>query len=548
MDDTVTEVKRKPGRPKKALEPEGAPKAPAIDYSEYEFTERDLVKGLGDPVWRLNNLYKIVDKNTKVVTFRLNAAQTKLLRNLHSRNVILKARQMGFSTFIQLLILDTAIFSPNESGIIIAQDRETSEAIFRDKIRFAYDSLPDAFKTAAPTDGDPSKTAIAFTNGSIIEVRTSARGRTPTILHVSEFGKIAAKDPSKAREIVTGAITAVATKGLIFIESTAEQGEEGEFYKMVTTAIRLMEAGKKLWKLEFKFHFFAWWEDPSYVAPEGAAVISPKDEDYFAEVEARCGIILTPERRTWYILYRDSTYSGDQQMMYQEMPSYWEEAFKVSLEGAYFTEQFRAMRKQDRITDVPYDPQYPVSTFWDLGADDYTAIWFIQARPGYYAVINYMEDNGEPFNYFVELMDTLNYVYDYHYLPHDSKAVKQGKLKNESPEEMLQELAPHWRFWVIDRIPDKTMAIAQARNFLPLCVFDQSKCKQGLRHLENYRKAWNDRANTWRATPKDGPETHASDAFLQAGQAKAAGIFGAVGGNGIDRDLGEYFPEPNFNY
>jgi len=525
-------------------------KLAGIDFSKYEFTKEDLVKGLGDPVWRLNNLYKIVDKKTKVVTFRLNAAQTKLLKNLHNRNVILKARQMGFSTFIQLLILDTAMFSPNQSGIIIAQDRETSEAIFRDKLKFAYDSLPEPFRISAPTDGEPSKTAIAFTNGSIIEVRTSARGRTPTILHVSEFGKIAAKDQAKAREIVTGAMTAVAENGLIFVESTAEQGEEGEFYKMVRTAIRLMEAGRKLWKLEFKFHFFAWWEDPSYIAPVGSAVISPKDEDYFSEVEARCGIILSPEKRTWYVLYRDNMYSGDQQMMYQEMPSYWEEAFKVSLEGAYFTEQFRRLRKEDRITDVPYDPQYPVSTFWDLGADDYTAIWFIQARPGYFAVINYFEENGEPFSFFVELMDTLGYVYDYHYLPHDSRAVKQGKLRNESPEEMLQELAPHWRFWVIDRIPDKMMAIAQARNLLPLCIFDQSKCKIGLRHLENYRKAWNERSGTWKSTPKDGIETHGSDAFLQAAQAKAAGIFGTVGGNGIDTDLalGGAIYEPNYNY
>lgn len=524
------------------------------DLSRFEFTKEDLIKGLGDPMWRLNNLYKIVDKRKQVITFRLNKAQQALVDNLHTRNVILKARKMGFSTFIQIYMLDTALFSPNERCVVIAQDLTTAESIFRDVIKFAYDNLPAVFRTAAPTENDPSKSKIIFTNGSIIEVRTSARGGTPTVLHVSEMGKIAAKDPGKAREIVTGAITAVAEDGLVFVESTAEAGEEGEFYKIVSTAQKLQDSGKRLWKIEFRFHFYGWWRDSAYRAPEGSTPISPREHEYFDQIEAEIGQKLDIEQRTWYVLTRDNTYSGNQDMMYQEFPGTPAEAFKVSMDGAYFTEQFRAIRKQERIGKVPYDPAYPVSTFWDLGANDLTAIWFIQSKPTGFAVINYLEASGEPFIYFVTRMQDLGYFWDTHYLPHDAQQRRQQGLMITTPEEMLRDLAPNWNFYLVEKTPDKTMAIQQARNFILLCTFDETNCKQGLRHLEAYRKELDPRTGVYRSTPRHGPESNGADAFLQAAQAQGSGAFGAItsmlGGSGGDfgNAMGGWYSEPNLDF
>lgn len=505
--------------------------------------EQELAINLSDPKWRLSHLYKIVDDKKRVVTFKPRVAQLKLLNSFHTRNVILKARKMGFSTFIQLFMLDTALFSPNESCVVIAQDRDIAEAIFRDVFRFAYDNLPPQLKNAAPTDGAASKSAIAFTNGSRVEVRTSARGTTPTFLHVSEFGKISAKDPGKAREILTGSITAVPENGLIFVESTAE-GQDGEFYRMVQTARAAEETGKPLWKLDFKFFFFPWFEDPKYVMPASAVVIPERDKLYFEDLEKQTNYTLSPEQKAWYVKYRDVTYSGDREIMTSEMPSTADEAFSISLEGAYFLEQFRQIRKDNRIGLCPYDPQFPVSLFWDIGASDETAIWCIQPRRTYYAVINYIEASGEPFSYFVQEVDRLNYVLDYVYLPHDANHRRQGADRNMTPEEMLQITAPHWRFWLVPRTPDKQMAIQQARAFLSLCVFDEEHCELGLKRLQAYRKEWNPRTGTWRNTPRHGPESNGADAFLQAAQAKAAGSFSAVGGGmvgPIGNDFGSIF-------
>ena len=509
-----------------------APKRqPLVDLTDFDFNAEDLAANLGNPTWRMSHLYKIVDDKKKVVTFKPRPAQVRLLKEFHTRNVILKARKMGFSTAIQIFMLDTALFSPNESCVVIAQDREIAEAIFRDVFKFAYDHLPEPLKLAAPVDGPTSKSSIAFTNDSRVEVRTSARGTTPTFLHISEFGKIAARDPGKAKEIITGSITAVAEDGLIFVESTAE-GQEGEFYELTQMAKALQEAGRPLWKLDFKFHFFGWWVDPKYVAPADAVIVTAHDHEYFDELELQIKQEITPEQRAWYVIFRERTYMGDKERMWQEMPSTAEEAFKISMEGAYFKDQFKAIRKEGRIGLCPYDDQFPVGIFFDIGQNDETAIWAIQPKRTHYGVINYAEASGEPFSYFVKLVDDWNYVLEYVYLPHDANHRRQGALRNMTPEEMLQSVAPHWRFWLVPRTPDKAMSIAQTRSFLQLCVFDEAHCSKGIKRLEAYRKEWNPRAGTWRDTPKHGPESNGADAFQQAAQAKAGGMFAVIGNVG----------------
>lgn len=534
-----------PKKPKPMITPKKSETAP------FTFTEQELIDGLNDPRWRLTNLYKIVDTQKRVVIFRPNREQQYLLNNLFYRNLIIKARKLGMSTAIQLLMLDTALFSANESCRVVAQDLGIAESIFRDVMKFAYDRIPEPLKIALPTDGEPSKSRIEFRNGSAVEVSTNARGTTPTFLHVSEFGKIAAKDPGKSREIITGSITAVAQNGLIFVESTAE-GQSGDFYDMVQVALKTQQSGRPLYNLDFKLFFMGWWQNPINVAPPEAVVVPVRDQEYFDAMEQQIGEPITPEQRAWYVSFRENTYMGDQERMWQEMPSTIEEAFKVSMEGAYFRDQFVRIRKEQRIGKVPYDPHFPVCLFFDIGANDQTAIWFIQPKRTHFGVINYLEASGEPYSYFVNEVDKLNYVLGYVYLPHDANHRRQGAERNLTPEEMLQSVAPHWRFMLIARTPDKIMAITQGRNFLNSCVFDEEHCALGLKRLEAYRKSWNPRTGTWRNTPKEGPEENGADAFLQAAQANAAGLFSSVGyaaGGSFGNDFGGAFaPEPNLDY
>ena len=67
----------------------------------------------GNWCWRLNNLYWITDKEGRRTKFRMNWAQEALFNDMHYLNVILKARQLGFTTFIQIFMLDQCLFNSN---------------------------------------------------------------------------------------------------------------------------------------------------------------------------------------------------------------------------------------------------------------------------------------------------------------------------------------------------------------------------------------------------------------------------------------------------
>jgi hypothetical protein len=72
-----------------------------------------LEKLLADQRWRLFNLYHIRDVAGTKIKFTPNWAQADFMDNLHYFNVVLKARQLGFSTFIVIYMLDAALFKPS---------------------------------------------------------------------------------------------------------------------------------------------------------------------------------------------------------------------------------------------------------------------------------------------------------------------------------------------------------------------------------------------------------------------------------------------------
>lgn len=203
----------------------------------------DLLRALDNKWYRLNTLYKIKDKNGKTRTFRPNKQQRERFIRGHCRNVILKARQLGFTTFEMIDALDDCLFTENFSAGCIAHALEDAKDIFRNKIKFAYDQLRQGawmaifntigLKLPAPTSDRGE--GYVFDNGSSIRVSTSYRGGTLQRLHVSEFGKICRKYPDKAQEIVTGAFEAVGLGNQVTLESTAE-GREGYFHDYCATA------------------------------------------------------------------------------------------------------------------------------------------------------------------------------------------------------------------------------------------------------------------------------------------------------------------------
>lgn len=204
----------------------------------------------------MNNLYHIKDKNGQKTLFQLNWCQEDLYWNLHNFNIILKARQLGVTTFFALYFLDICLFNGNVNAAIIADIAKNSKEIFVDKVKFAYDNLNPLVKSFTQAYRD-SATEMRFSNGSVFRVSTSLRSGTVQLLHISEFGKICRESRYKADEIVAGALNTVQAGQFITIESTAE-GREGHFFNMVRNCQDKEAKGEELTSLDFKLHFYPW--------------------------------------------------------------------------------------------------------------------------------------------------------------------------------------------------------------------------------------------------------------------------------------------------
>lgn len=473
-------------------------------------TYKALKERISDQEWRLNNLYFIKDKHGKKVRFRMNWAQKLLYRNMWFLNIILKCRQLGMTTFVCILFLDICLFNSNVSAGIIAHTRNDAEAFFTDKVKFAYDNLPAEIIASRPAVEDSAK-CLKLSNGSTIRVGTSLRSGTIQLLHISEFGKICAKYPEKAREIVTGAFNTVEVGQFIFVESTAE-GRSGYFFDYCQEAEQLELMGRELTRLDFKFFFFPWWKHPQYRLSAREAqmqVITKALAEYFAEIEQELGIRLSTEQKAWYAAKQKK----QQDDMKREYPSTPKEAFAQAVRGAYYAKQMAWLRSNGRITAVPWEPGLPVNTFWDLGLSDDMTIWFHQRVGKENRFINYLACSGEGLAYYVAELKRLGYIYGTHYFPHDMEV--RELTTGVSRLDTFKKLMPGESTKVVPRIPNIRDGIQEVRNQLPTCWFDESKCAEGITCLDNFRRDWDDRLGVWKDKPRHDEASHGEASFRQ---------------------------------
>ncbi|EXF95792.1 terminase [Pseudomonas fluorescens HK44] len=474
------------------------------------------LKLLRDKKWRLNNLYFITDKQGKKVRFRMTDEQVEYFDGLHTRNIILKARQLGFTTECCIIQLDAALFESAKCALI-AHTLNDAKRLFREKVKYAYDNLPLEIRKANPARNDASG-ELVFSKGGSIYVSTSFRGGTLRYLHVSEFGKICAKFPHKAREIVTGAFEAVATDCFVTIESTAE-GRAGYFFDYSQMAEKQASSGAALGPLDWKFFFFSWWKNAQY-AIEPLAVLPQRLADYFAELKAKHGISISAAQAAWYAA-KEKTLGDDMKREYPSVPA---EAFQQSIEGAYYAKQFAKLYANQRVGVIPNNDHLPVHTFWDIGVGDSTAIWFVRMVGEEYHIVDFYENSGEGLRHYMKTLKDRGYTYGEHWGPHDidnREFGSDGKTRRELAREGYEIDGSKYsiKFSVVPKLGIDE-GIEQAREILARCAFDDSKCEKGVSALENYRKEWDDKRGCWKDKPLHDWSSHAADAFRYFAVAK----------------------------
>ena len=235
-------------------------------------TNPDLIK---DKVWRMNNLYWIITKDGTKDVFKMNRAQKHFFDHYlnipapYHRHIILKSRQLGFTTFIDLYILDEILFNTNKEGVVIAHKVEDAKEFFDRKIDFAVRNMAEDVKNTyfKIKKSSARKLQVIMDYGpeegstSSITVTVSGRSGTYHYVHISEFAKMCVMYPARATEVETGTFPAVPFDGFIFIESTAE-GMAGRFYEIFQENWMDREnITPMISKVRFLPHFYNWQYD-----------------------------------------------------------------------------------------------------------------------------------------------------------------------------------------------------------------------------------------------------------------------------------------------
>jgi len=483
-----------------------APMSP--DISKFSDTQRALWEKLQDREWRMDNLYHVKDKWGQIVQFVRNESQMRFWRAMWFLNIILKDRQRGFSTLIAIFMLDYCLFNPNtNAGIIDIKLDEGKKKL--NKIKLAYDHLPPWLREIYPMTVRAAE-SVAFANGSEIYVGTSHRGGTLEILHVSEIGAIAARNPDRAREIRTGALNTLAKGNIVIYESTAE-GTGGEFYELCKAAEEKILAEIKLTWLDFKFHFFGWWMGhENEMDPQGIE-IDAEHQEYFNQLEKELKIKIGPRKRAWYVKKEEQ--QGDD--MQREFPSTPDEAFAASVEGAYLAKQLRHLKANKQITAVPWEPGVPVNTGWDFGLRDYMIIWMHQRVGLQDRIFNFMFGEDDDVLYYWRELERLPYTWGRHFVPHDAGHRRIGTAKTaDTPPQTLKQImerAGMKNVVPVPRIDNKATAIQEVKVWLPKAFIDKDRCKKGTEFLTNFRREWDDALGVWKNRPRHDINMHGYD-------------------------------------
>jgi len=284
---------------------------------------------LSSKEWRMNHLYKVIDKKGQLVIFKMKPYQKLLFDALqkHPRQVIPKGRQLGITTFFAIYMTDEVLFTPNYKAVMIAHEHDVMKTIF-EKVKIAWEEFPTNLKKfigwEVTTD---NKRALEFNNHSSFTVALTSRGGSVNHLHISELGKIAKEYPDKLDEILTGAIPSVTPDGKVTIESTVEepQGVFRDFWDQATDEVTPQTPRK-----DFQRMFLPWMLDEAYT--EDPTYIYKELPQRLLDLQLRYR--LTDGQVCWYFLTQRSGKLTDQKMS-QQYPFTPEDAWSSSVDNFF---------------------------------------------------------------------------------------------------------------------------------------------------------------------------------------------------------------------
>lgn len=186
------------------------------------------------------------------------------------------------------------------------------------------------------------------------------------------------------------------------------------------------------------------------------------------------------------------------------------------ISGGIYTKEMAQAEQEGRITSVPFDNEFFVWTFWDIGMDDSTAIWFVQFVGDEIHLIDYYQNNNQSAMHYLDVLNKKAQDFGYRYnkliLPHDGRVREwtNGRSRAETLE------AKGFKTEVV-----KATSIADGINACKMifskCYFDKIKCEEGISALSNYHRKENPIAMTYSNEPEHDWTSHSADSFRLMG-------------------------------
>ena len=489
----------------------------------HQYDPRDI-EAFQDPIWRISNLYSIRIRDGSVIRFRPRPQQLAVLEMLfvhgHKRIIILKARQIGFSTLLGVVCCDQLCFNPGQQISLIDQTLEDARQKLKNIVVLAYDSMAAELRAGLPIiRSNTGEVCVKYSRfeeakASVMYAGTHSRGGSNSLVWVSEWGTIQATDIARSEEILTGALPSVGD-GICVIESTWRGGRHGHLWGLVKQALETPKEQKG--PFDWRLAFFPWYEDPGY-CDALPRPLSVETRRYF---EGKPGLSLSPGQMSWYQRKRDEL----GMFILREYPSTLEECFQSPVEGAIYADLIDKLRAEGAIRPWKVDRSALVHTCWDLGSPINTCVWYFQVAAGEIRVIDIDMDLDLTPVERVSRMLAKGYLYGSHFLPHDAMATQK------SGRTFLMELKEVGLANVkaVPRTYDVWIGINRLRGILPRFSFRVPECERGLEALCAYHTVRETSTGIARDEPCHDASSHACDALRVLAEAEAAHMLSSAG-------------------
>lgn len=285
----------------------------------------------------IENMLWIRSKKKGAKRLRLNRAQWAYSRRCTKRNIVLKARQLGITTYIAARYFIHTITQPGTTTVQVAHNQDAAEEIFKIVHRF-WEHLPEATKRGALVTSHANVREIVFPGmDSEYRVATAAdpnagRGMTIHHLHCSEVSRW----PRDGADTLASLRAAVPEDGEVVLESTPN-GASGIFY----------EEWQKAEETGYTRHFFPWWFDDNYVVDLRKMAVLPYTEEEL-DLAERAG--LSEAQIGWRRIHRAQL----RDLAEQEFPEDAVSCFKASAECVF---DLDAVRQALDATGEPIEMQ-----------------------------------------------------------------------------------------------------------------------------------------------------------------------------------------------